>query len=373
MKKTYFLIAVSLMMTGCHNNKPIEQPAQAVQVQSVDGRHEASPGEVRFSAVVAPDSQVTMSFRINGYVTSLMKVRGVDGRMRELAEGDHVGQGSVLVRIRPSEYQDKVRQASSQAEAAQAAAEKARLDFDRATRLYESKSLTKPEFDAAKAQYDSTQAQLNAAHAQTSEARIALGDTSLIAPFNGEIIKKSTELGAFVGPGVPAFTVANTDIVKIVVGVPDTVVRSVKLNQPVAISVDAFPDRTFSAHISRIASAADPVTRNFDVELEIPNHEHLLKAGMIGSLQLARPETEPEQQASLTVPISAIVQSPDGKYGVFLVSKSGGGDVARLRTVEIGDVSGSDITVHNGLKTGDRVITTGANLIKDGQRVEVLN
>ena len=184
-------------------------------------------------------------------------------------------------------------------------------------------------------------------------------------------MKKSVELGAFVGPGVPTFVVANSDTVKIVVGVPDTVVRSVKLNQPIEIAVDAFPNRTFSARISRIASAADPVTRNFDVELAIPNHEHLLKVGMIGSLQLSTPEVAP-QHASFMVPISAVVQSPDGKYGVFLVSKSGDAETARLRAVEIGDVSGSEITVRSGLATGDQIITIGANLIKDGQRVEVL-
>jgi multidrug efflux pump subunit AcrA (membrane-fusion protein) len=94
---------------------------------------------------------------------------------------------------------------------------------------------------------------------------------------------------------------------------------------------------------------------------------------MIGSLQLSRPEVEQQQKVSLTVPISAIVQSPGGKYGVFLLSKSGGGDVALLRGVEIGEVSGSEITVLSGLASGDQIITTGANLIKDGQRVEVLN
>ena len=83
MKKTSFLIAVSLLMTGCHSSKPIEQPAQAVQVQRVDGKRNTGPGAVRFSAVVAPDSQVRMSFRINGYVSSLMQVRGEDGRMRD--------------------------------------------------------------------------------------------------------------------------------------------------------------------------------------------------------------------------------------------------------------------------------------------------
>ncbi len=372
MKATTILAALVLLMIGCRSSKPLEQPAQGVQVQRVDGKRDTAPGAVRFSAVDTPDSQVTMSFRINGYVSSLMQVRGADGRTRELAEGDHVTRGAVLARIRRSEYQDKVQQASNEADAAQAAAEKAKLDFDRATRLYESNSITKPDFDAARAQYDSTQAQLKAAHAQTSEAQVALSDTSQVAPFNGEIVKKSVELGAFVGPSLPTFVVANTDTVKIVVGVPDTVVRSVRLNQPVEVAVDAFPNRTFSAHISRIASAADPVTRNFDVELAIPNHEHLLKVGMIGSLQLASPEVEP-QHASLTVPISAIVQSPDGKYGVFLVSKSGTGEIARLRGVEIGDVSGSEITVRSGLAAGDQIITTGANLIKDGRRVEVLN
>jgi multidrug efflux system membrane fusion protein len=94
---------------------------------------------------------------------------------------------------------------------------------------------------------------------------------------------------------------------------------------------------------------------------------------MIGSLQLSRPEVEQRQRASLTVPISAIVQSSSGKYGVFLLSKSGGSEVAQLRAVEIGEVSGSEITVLGGLASGDRIITSGANLIKDGQRVEVLN
>ena len=86
---------------------------------------------------------------------------------------------------------------------------------------------------------------------------------------------------------MPAFALAKTDVVKIVVGVPDTVVRSVKLGQPVDVAIDAFPTRTFHARISRMSSAADATTRNFEVEVAIPNHDHLLKVGMIGSLQLA--------------------------------------------------------------------------------------
>jgi len=360
-----------LVMAGCGSNKPLNQPPQGVQAQAVEKQAGFTADGLRFSAVVTPDSEVPLAFRIPGYVISLKQMRGQDGRMRDVAEGDRVSRGAVLVRIRSSEYEDKVHQASSQAAAAQAVFQKAKLDFDRATHLYDSQSLTKPDFDSARAQYDSSEEQLKSARALTSEAEIALRDTSLIAPSDGDIVKKGVELGAFVGPGVPAFALAKTDSVKIVVGVPDTVVRSVKVGQPVDVAIDAFPTRTFHARISRMSSAADTITRNFEVEVAIPNRDHLLKVGMIGSLQFA--DTDGASRTSaLLVPLSAIVQAKDRKYGVFVVSNSSAGEIAQLHSVDIGSITGTDVTVLNGLSPGDRIITTGANLLKDGQPVEVL-
>lgn len=370
-RTTIAILALMLVMAGCGSKQPLQQAPQAVQTQRLQPNGTPTTGGLRFSAVVTPDAQVPLSFRIPGYVVSLKQVRGEDGRMRDIAEGDRIGRGVVLVRIRAAEYQDKVRQASSQAAAAEAIAEKAKLDFDRATRLYSSQSITKPDMDAARAQYDSSQSELRAAEAGTSEAQVALHDTAVVTPFDGDIVKKAVELGSFVGPGVPVFAMAKTDVVKIVVGVPDTALRSVKLGQPVEVAVDAFPTRTFQARVSRMASAADATTRNFEVEVAIPNHDHLLKVGMIASLQLpaAEGETHP---STLQVPLSAVVQANDGKYGVFTVSASNGAEVARLRPIEIGRVAGTDIGVVNGLAAGDEVITTGANLLKDGQRVEVV-
>ena len=371
MKTTVAMLLLAIVMAGCGSSKPIQQAPQAVQAQLLDHNAAATDAGVRFSAVVTPDMETPVAFRIPGYVIALKQVRGQDGRMRDIQEGDHVDRGAVLARIRATEYQDKVHQATGQAEATEAAVVKAKLDYDRAKRLFASDSITKPDFDTAQAQYDATQAELRAAKAQTAEAEVSLHDTTLVSPYSGDIVKKSVELGSYVGPGVPTFAIANTDTVKIVVGVPDTVVRSIKVGKPVEVAIDAFPTRTFHARISRMSSAADQVTRNFDVEVAIPNRDHLLKVGMIGSLQLANSANEP-QPSSLQVPLSAIVQAQSGKYGVFVVSSSAKGDVAHLRGVEIGAVSGTDIAVLSGVSAGDRVITTGANLLKDGQRVEVL-
>lgn len=371
MRNIIAILSFPLVLAGCVSHKRMEQPPQAVEAQRVEAVAPTNAGGLRFSAHVLPDSEVALAFRVPGYVVAMKQVRGQSGRMRDLAEGDRVTRGDLLVRIRRAEYQHKVQQSSSQVEAAKAAALKAQLDYSRASRLYATQSITKPDFDSAQAQYDSTQAELRAAQAQTSEAEISLSDTSLVAPFGGYIVKKSVEMGSFVGAGTAAFSVANTDQVKIVVGVPDTVIRSVKLGQPVEVFVDAF-HRTFHARITRIATAADPATRNFEVEIKIPNSKHLLEVGMIASLRL-KEANETKQQPYILVPLSAIVQSSDaGGYGVFLLARSNAGDVARLRPVEVGAVEGSEIRISDGLAAGDMVITTGATLLKDGQRVQVL-
>lgn len=370
-RKTSLLLTLALALAGCGSKKPIEQAPQAVQTKRISSDPTAANGVQRFSAVVEPDARVPVSFRIPGYVIAIKQTRGEGGGLRDLAEGDRVKAGTVLVRIRSAEYEDKVHQAASQAAGAEAVALKAKLDYERATRLFASQSLTRADFDGAQAQYDSTQSQVTAARALTSEAEVALRDTSVVAPFDGEIVEKSVELGAFVGPGSPVFAVARTDLVKIVIGVPDTALPSVTLGEPVDVSVDAYADRTFQARISRMATAADPRTGNFEIEVAIPNRDHALKTGMIGSLELAAGKgTTP--QASLRVPLSAVVQAGKAGYGVYVVTGAKGEETARLRPVEIGPVIGTDITVVRGLQNDDEVITSGANLLKDAQRVEIV-
>jgi RND family efflux transporter MFP subunit len=370
-RKTSLLLTLALALAGCGSKKPIEQAPQTVQTKRITSDPTAANGAQRFSAVVEPDARVPLSFRIPGYVIAIKQTRSEGGGLRDLAEGDRVKAGTVLVRIRSAEYEDKVHQAASQAAGAEAVALKAKLDYERASRLFASQSLTKADFDGAQAQYDSTRSQVTAARALTSEAEVALRDTSVVAPFDGEIVEKAVELGAFVGPGSPVFAVARTDLVKIVIGVPDTALPSVTLGELVDVSVDAYADRTFQARISRMATAADPRTGNFEVEVAIPNRDHALKTGMIGSLQLAAGKGT-TTQASLRVPLSAVVQAGKTGYGVYVVTGAKGEETARLRPVEIGPVIGTDITVARGLQNGDEVITSGANLLKDAQRVEIV-
>ena len=143
---------------ACHREEAYQKPLTPVTVRTVE--QYSGAGGVRYSGNIEPRAEVVLAFRVGGYVEEIRQVRGVDGRSRNLEEGDTVTKGTLLARVREKDYADKVNQAKAQLAQAQAAVEKAKLDFDWASTLFASQSLTKPDYDGARAQLDSTTAML---------------------------------------------------------------------------------------------------------------------------------------------------------------------------------------------------------------------
>src|SRR6186997_3338910 len=104
-----------LLMTfteGC-GSKQAAKPAVPVKVAAVELN--AASGEAKYSATIIPRTQVELAFKVGGYVDALRKVRGVDGKTRDIQEGDPISVGTVLARVRQSDYQVKFIEAQSQA------------------------------------------------------------------------------------------------------------------------------------------------------------------------------------------------------------------------------------------------------------------
>jgi multidrug efflux system membrane fusion protein len=369
MRTSHVVVVCTCALAACSQQVP-QKPLPAVRVEAVASGTGAS-GKLVYSAVAQPVTTVPLAFRGPGYVTQLLTIRTADGRTRALGKGDRVRRGDVVARLRDTEYREKVEQAKGQVAAARAAAEKARLDFERSTRLFATQSITRPEMETATAHRDGSNAQLASAAAALEEALVALRDTALVAPIDADVMEKAAEPGAFMGPGTPAFVVGDLSSVKVVLGLPDVALQAVKLGQPVTVTTDALPGRTFTAKVSRIASVADPSTRNFDVEVEIRNPDRLWRPGMIASVAIGGADP---QTAVHLLPLTAFVQRADGKdaFGVLVVEGDGADARAKLRAVELGDFVGNRVAVTSGLAAGERVVTIGASMINDGERVEVL-
>jgi len=363
------LICLSNLSAACRQSAAVAATALTPVSVSTIVTHTAG-NRTPYSAGIVPYSQVDLAFKSGGYVESILRVRGADGRIRNIQEGDWVARGSVLARVRESDYLANVNAAKAQLAQARAAVEQARLDFERTDALFRTDSVTKPQHDAAKAKLDSTTAGVDSAASALSQAETALNDCALRAPLDAWVIKRNVEVGSLVGQGGLGFSLAETRLVKAVFGVPDLVVGSLKLGASQAITTAAATGQ-FSGRITAIAPAADPQTRTFSIEVTVSNTDNVLRPGMVATLLLSRSR---EDEPIPVLPLSAVVRAADNPnaFGVFVVEQRGDQFFARARTVKLGAAYGNVIALEGGLELGDRVIVTGATQVRDGQQVRVL-
>jgi multidrug efflux pump subunit AcrA (membrane-fusion protein) len=392
--KPLILILMLVPLASCSREATaIEKTVTPVRVATVE-IFEPTLTE-RYSASIMPGRQVTLAFRVAGYIQELKRTRGGDGLVRALEPGDIVPAGTVLARLREEDYQVQVDQAQGNAdsarenekaaggqlEQARAGFTKAEADFSRAKALFASQSITRSDFDSAQAQYDSArgdlqaaQAQLDAAAAQIrtadaalASARLAHRDTSLTAPFTAAVVQRNVELGMLVAAGTQAYSLADISHVKATFGVPDSVAVQIKPGTAVSIALEALPGQRFDGAVNAIAAVADQDTRLFQIEVSLRNEQRLLRPGMIASLSVGSATPVPPVPV---VPLSAVIRDRQGgsTFAVMIVE----GGVAHERPVTLGPTYGGQLAITGGVKPGDQVIRDGATLVTDGETVEVL-
>ena len=362
------LLAHVAVTTACRQasseQKPLT-PVRVSQVQTVD-----TGTSNTYSANIQPYQQVDLAFKSNGYLASIKQTRDENGKLRNIDQGDWVTKGTVLAVVEQDDYKEKLQQAKAQLDRAKANADRAKLQFDRMSVLYQAGAATKPDYDRANADMLDTQAAIQSATSSVSEAQIALGYCELRVPFDGFIVKRNVDVGQLVGPATNGFSIADVHSVKAVFGVPDTAMSRIRLGSPEVITTDAVPGN-FNGHVTSISPAADPKSRVYSVEVSIPNADNRLKAGMIASISISAGELRKRVNV---VPLTAVVRSLDNPNGfaVFLLEGNGDTVTARLHDVQVGATYGNLIAVESGLSPGDRVVTTGATMIKNGEQVRVI-
>lgn len=367
-----FLLAAALGtagavgLSGCRSQSEQQQPPTPVRVRPV---HVAKGAQaLRYSASIEARAQVPLSFQSNGEVKEILFFEQA-GAIREVQLGDFVQGGTVLARIDDREYRDKVDGATAQVAGALASLQKGEADFRRASNLFETESITAPEYDRARKEYESAVAQVAGAKAQLAEAELALEHCTLTVPWDGVVLQRNIQLGEVVGPTTQAFTMADVSSVKAVFGIPDLILKDVRIGMPMELKTEAYGERRFPGQVTAVAPAADSQSRVFEIEVTLPNPEDLLKIGMIGSLVL--PEAD---LAAAVVPLGAIVRDPKNPkgYALYVLGEKDGETVAQLRSVELGRVRGDEIAVLGGVRPGEKIVVNGATRVVNGKPVRVI-
>ena len=211
------------------------------------------------------------------------------------------------------------------------------------------------------------QAKANVAQAHLAKAQLVSSFTRITAPFDGLVTSRQFHRGAFVraadkGGDTPLLTVARTDLMRVVVQIPDRDVTFAQPGDPVEIEFDALPGRTFAGKLARVSHSEDVATRTMRAEVDLPNETSLILDEMYGRMQI---DLEPASNA-LTLPSACLVGDVRESRGQVFVVRDG---IAKLQPVSLGTDDGIQIEVREGLSVSDTVVLRPPAGLTDGTAV----
>ena len=274
--------------------------------------------------------------------------------------GKPVKKGDLLVKLDASAEQAQLR-------SAQADAELAKADFERARDLAARKVISEAELDAASAKYTQRKAAVD-------NMQSVIDKKEIRAPFDGIAGIREVNPGQMVPVGQHLVTLQALDKVYVDFSLPQQQLGSVQVGLPVKVITDAIDGREFDGKLTAIDSAINPATRSVSLQATIDNADHALRAGMFARVQVILPETKP----TLYIPETAVSYAPFGN-SVFVIEKQKdektGKEVLALRQqfIRTGETRGDFVAVSEGLKEGDEIVSTGVFKMRNGMHVAVDN
>ena len=264
-------------------------------------------------------------------------------------EGQTVGPGQVLARLVSRSYEDALGIAKAKAGQAEDA-------YRRLEPMFQNRTL--PEVKLVEVETGRQQARL-----ALSMASKSLDDTVLRAGEAGVVARRYVEPGSNVVPGLPAFTIVQTQSMLAVAPVPETQVARLKIGESAMVTVPALR-RTIGGVVREIAVIADPLTRTYDVKVALPNQARDLRVGMVAEIRV-RVDGE---GSALVVPPEAVRIDESGTPYVFVVTPD---HKLQRRQVEVLGFVGEGTALARGVREGELVVTSGTPMLADGITVRL--
>lgn len=324
---------------------------------------ELKPGELRVivnattTSTIKSETEVALSAQRTGRVVKL-----------PVKEGDTVKAGALIAQLDLAEESVQSESVLGQSRATYDEADK---NLKRMQDLFDKGMVAQQDLDAVRRAYEVAKTQHEAAR---EDDRVKKDYSVIRAPFDGVISKKYTEVGELLMPGKQIVTIVNPNLIYVLATIDEVDVGRLRLAQPVAITVDAFPGEKFQGTIKRISpivSGGKLETRTADVWIYFNEKQPRIKPGMSADVEILVATL----QDVLSVPSQAVIER-EGKKQVFVADgsplKRGSQATVKLRPVEIGETNWSNTQITGGLKSGDYVITTPeAAGLKDGVKVKI--
>ena len=354
------MLAISACLVSCSLDLPKETPTS---YETITVKKQDIIVPVKFSARLKGQTDVTVSPQVSG---QLMKICVI--------EGDQVEKGQTLFVIDQRDSQLELESAEANLQAAIAQESNAKLEYESNKNLFEKKIVSRYMLDDSENSYKQAQASVAQARAKVDRARVNLGYCTITASVAGLIGEIPVRAGDQVSPGMKLTVLSGNRIMHAEFSLPESVLEnavadSINLREEGAMRnlpevLFVMKNGTEYCQKGRIVSATgvvDASTGTIAAKASFPNPHGQLYSGIQGTVVMPYPEHD-----VMVIPQVAVVKLQD-KQLVYKVQPDSTAMSVTVTTVDAGN--GQDFIVTSGLSVGDRIVTTGANNVHEGQKV----
>ncbi len=310
---------------------------QAVDVVTAEARMEPLSTSVEAVGTARARESVDITAKTVNLITAIA-----------FREGSLVKAGQLLVELDGA----AARAALAEAEAALIESES---QFKRSRNLYTQQALSTAQLEQIEATQKANQARVDAARAR-------LADTTIRAGFDGRVGMRQVSVGSLINPGTVITTLDDASLIKLEFTIPESYLHLLRIGDVVKVRTAGQPDVRYTGRITLLDSRVDPATRSIAVRAEIPNRDGSLRPGMFMTVVL-----DVDPSPALLVPEGAVVPEQGHVY-LFVVA----GDKVQRREIRTGRRRKGEVEVVHGLAAGDRVVTEGTQMLRDGDTVRVV-
>ena len=350
-------VVLATFLLAC--GEKLEQPPPAIRPVRYQQVFATGAERIRaFTGVAKAGIESKISFRISGTLQKL------NARV-----GDPVREGQLIAEIDPRDYELQVEEAEAALAQARAEAVNAEADFRRVRGLFERDNTSQADYDAARAGQDSDRAQVRSIEMKLESAILQLSYTRLESPIDGAVAEVPVEINENVQRGQPIVVLNSGLRPEVEVAIPEVLISEIHQGNSVTVTIDAFPNQTFSGNVTEVGISASEGLRTYPVTILLNRPDVRILPGMAAEVSFRFGSGE--EQVRWILPPHAVGEDRQGRF-VYVVTGEGEdlGTVHR-RPVVVGELVGEGIEVLQGLQDGERVVTVGVSRIEEGQKVRV--
>ncbi|WP_344763999.1 efflux RND transporter periplasmic adaptor subunit [Actimicrobium antarcticum] len=340
-----------VLLAAC--SKPVEKVEDIRPVRALT----LSAGNVNtvaeFSGDVRPRIESRLGFRVGGKIIS-----------RKVEVSSLVKRGQVLMQLDPQDLQLAQIQAGAALKTAQSNRDLAKAELQRYEELRAKNFVSQAVLDAKQTAYQAAQSGVDQTTAASRNQSNQTGYATLVSDVDGVVTSIDAEAGQVVASGTTVVRVAQSRDKDVVIGIPEGQVELLRKVSDIRVHLWADPTKVIAGTLREVSPVADPVSRTFTAKIALPTDSADIKLGM--TAYVAFTSTIPN--AMIRVPLTALVRQQAGS-AVWVIDNG----AVKLAPVQVAMPSGNDILLAGGVTAGQTIVIAGANLLKPGQKVTILD